>query len=91
MLTLFKLISIYLHYDKQNILRHYLKRGLNSMCEFFSVSLVIYLYTMSIILVVCINMTLLNPGPVCKRGLSVYNKNIQDLIPLTHLNSENHP
>ena len=91
MLTLFKLISIYLHYDKQNILRHYLKRGLNSMCEFCSVSLVIYLYTINIILVVCSNMTLLNPGPVCKRGLSVYYQNIQGLIPFTHLNSENPP
>ena len=91
MLTLFKLISIYLHYDKQNILRHYLKRGLNSMCEFCSVSLVIYLYTINIILVVCSNMTLLNPGPACKRGLSVYYQNIQGLIPFIHLNSENPP
>ena len=91
MLTLFKLISIYLHYDKQKILRYYLKRGLNSMCEFCSVSLVIYLYTINIILVVCSNMTLLNPGPVCKRGLSVYYQNIQGLIPFTYLNSENPP
>ena len=59
------------------------------MCEFCSVSLVIYLYTINITLVVCSNMTLLNPGPVCKRGLSVHYQNIQDLIPFTHLNSEN--
>ena len=91
MLILFKLISSYLYYDKQNTLRRYLKRDLNSLREFCSVSLVIYLYTINIILVVCSNMTLLNPGPACKRGLTVYYQNIQGLIPFTHLNSENPP
>ena len=91
MLILFKLISTYFYYDKQNILRRYLKRGLNSLREFCSVSLVIYLYTINIILVVCSNMTLLNPGPACKRGLAVYYQNIQGLIPFTHLNSDNPP
>ena len=91
MLIIFKLISSYLYYDKQNILRRYLKRGLNSLGEFCSVSLVIYLYTMNIILVVCSNMTILNQGPACKRGLTVYYQNIQGLITFTHLNSENPP
>ena len=36
-------------------------------------------------------MTLLNPRPFCKRGLSVYYQNIQGLIPFTHLSSENPP
>ena len=79
------------YYDKQSVLRRYLKRGLNSVCEFCSVSLVIYLYSINIILVVCSNMTLLNPGPVCKRKISVYYQNIQGLIPFTHINSENPP
>ena len=61
------------------------------MCEFCSVSLVIYLYSINIILVVCSNMTLLNPGPVCKREISVYYQNIQGLIPFTHINSKNPP
>ena len=61
------------------------------MCEFCSVSLVIYLYAINIILVVCSNKILLNRGPVCKRGLSVYYQNIQGLIPFTHLNNENPP
>ena len=91
MLILFKLISSYLYYDMQNTLRRYLKPGLNSLREFCSVSLVIYLYKINIILVVCSNMTLLNPGPACKRGLTVYYQNIQGLIPFTHLNSENPP
>ena len=36
-------------------------------------------------------MSLLNPGPVYKKGLSVYYQNIQGLIPFTHINSENPP
>ena len=85
--TFFKLISSYFYYDKQSALKH----GLNSMCEFCSVSLVIYLCSINIILVVFSNMTLLNPGTVCKREISVYYQNIQGLIPFTHINSKNPP
>ena len=89
--TFFKLISSYFYYDKRSVLRRYLKHGLNSMCEFCSVSLVIYLYSINISLVVFSNMTLLNPGPACKKEISVYYQNIQGLIPFTHINSKNPP
>ena len=90
-LTLLRLITSYFYRGKYNVFRRYLKCGLNSISEFCSVSIVIYLYTINLILVVCSNMSLLNPGPVYKKGLSVYYQNIQGLIPFTHTNSESPP
>ena len=85
--TLFKLLITQQAYNISSVAR-YLKSGIKSIKNFVLTSLSLYITLINITLIIVNNCSMLNPSPANPNALSVFYQNIQGLITLSSLVSD---